>query len=37
MIVVFPANIVANFFKIKHREFFEIENEEERKNVSVKF
>jgi LemA protein len=37
MIVVFPANIVANFFKIKHREFFEIENDEERKNVSVKF
>lgn len=34
---VFPTNLIAGMFKFKAREFFEIENEEERKNVQVKF
>ncbi len=37
MIVVFPTNIVANFLKLKKREFFEVENETERQNVKVDF
>jgi LemA protein len=37
MIVVFPTNIIANFLGISKREFFEIENEEERKDVKAKF
>lgn len=36
-IVVFPNNFIANFFGIKRREFFEIENSEERENVKVDF
>lgn len=34
---VFPTNIIANMFAFKKAEFFEIENEEEKKNVEVKF
>ena len=37
MIVVFPNNILAGMFNIKSREFFEVESEEERKNVKVDF
>jgi LemA protein len=33
----FPSNIVANLFKFKKRDFFEIENPEEKEAVSVKF
>lgn len=33
----FPSNIVANVFGFKAAEFFEIEGEEERKPVEVKF
>ncbi|MBW3022503.1 LemA family protein, partial [Candidatus Woesearchaeota archaeon] len=33
----FPSNIVANMFKFKENEFFEIESKEERKAVKVKF
>lgn len=32
-----PSNIVAGMFKFTKREFFEIEDEKERENVSVKF
>lgn len=34
---VFPNNIIAGMFGFKNKEFFEIENEEERKNVQVNF
>ncbi|MBU1018736.1 MAG: LemA family protein [Patescibacteria group bacterium] len=34
---VFPKNIIAGMFAFKKREFFEVENEEERKNVKVEF
>lgn len=34
---VFPNNLIAGFLGFKKFEFFEIENEEERKNVEVKF
>lgn len=34
---VFPANMVANMLGFKAREFFEIEDEAERKNIQVKF
>lgn len=34
---VFPSNIVAKMFNFKSAEFFEIEGEEERKPVEVKF
>ncbi len=33
----FPSNVVANLFKFKKRDFFEIENPEEKEAVSVKF
>jgi len=33
----FPTNILAGMFNFKEQEFFEVENEEVRKNVSVKF
>jgi len=33
----FPANIIAGIFNFQETEFFEVENEEVRKNVSVKF
>lgn len=33
----FPRNIVASMFGFKERTFFEVGNEEERKNVEVKF
>ena len=36
-IEVFPNNIIANSLKFTKKEFFEIENKEERKNVEVKF
>ncbi len=36
-LLVFPTNIVGNLLGFKAREFFEIENEAERKNVEVKF
>ena len=37
LIETFPANIVANMFKFMKREFFEIENEEEKQAVKVEF
>ncbi|MBD3248027.1 LemA family protein [Candidatus Falkowbacteria bacterium] len=36
-IQIFPSNIIANMLGFKNREFFEVENEEERKNVDVSF
>jgi LemA protein len=36
-IEVFPNNFIANSFNFKKKEFFEIENEEERENVKVSF
>lgn len=36
-IVVFPNNIIAGFLNLKKRSFFEVEGEEERKNVKVDF
>jgi len=33
----FPSNIIANVFKFMKEEFFELENEEEKKNVEVSF
>ncbi len=36
-IQVFPKNIIAGMFKFEKREFFEIEDEEERKNIKVDF
>lgn len=33
----FPTNILAGMFNFKEHEFFEVENEEARKNVNVKF
>ncbi len=33
----FPSSIVANLFKFMKEEFFELENEEEKKNVEVSF
>lgn len=37
LIETFPSNIVANKFQFQKAEFFEIENEEERKVPGVKF
>lgn len=37
LIVVFPTNIIAGFFKIKQREFFEIADSAERENIKVSF
>lgn len=37
MIVVFPNNVLAGFFNIKSREFFEIADAAERQNVKVSF
>jgi len=34
---IFPTNMIGNMLGFKSREYFEIENEEERKNVNVKF
>ena len=34
---VFPSNIIANLFGFKHREFFQVAAEEQRKAVKVKF
>ncbi len=34
---VFPTNMISNMFGFKKAEFFEIENEAEKKNVEVKF
>lgn len=34
---VFPTNLIANVFKFTKRDFFEMENEAERANPSVKF
>ncbi len=36
-LVVFPNNIIANYLGLKKREFFVVDNEEERKNVKVDF
>jgi len=36
-IQVFPNNMVAGWLKFKKYDFFEVENEEERKNIEVKF
>lgn len=36
-IEIFPNNLIANNLGFKQREFFEIENKEERENVKVKF
>ncbi len=36
-IAVFPASLIAGMLGFKAREFFEVENEEERKNVKVSF
>jgi LemA protein len=36
-IQTFPNNIIAGWLKFSERKFFEIENEEERKNVKVEF
>lgn len=36
-IAVFPANLIAGMLGFNPREFFEVENEEERKNVKVDF
>lgn len=36
-IQTFPANLIAGMLGFKTREFFEVENEEERKNVKVDF
>ena len=37
LLSLFPANIVANIFNFKKRDFFAITNSEERKNVKVSF
>lgn len=34
---MFPSNIVANVFKFKKEEFFELEETEQKQNVSVRF
>jgi len=34
---IFPTNVLAGMLGFKSRDYFEIENEEERKNVDVKF
>lgn len=34
---IFPTNLMAGMLGFKRREFFEVEEEEERKNVEVKF
>jgi LemA protein len=36
-IQTFPNNIIAGWLKFTDRKFFEVENEEERQNVEVKF
>lgn len=36
-IQTFPNNIIAGWLKFSERKYFEIENEEERENVEVKF
>ena len=36
-IQTFPSNIVANFFKFKIRDFFEVEKPEEKESVKVNF
>jgi len=33
----FPSNVIANMFAFKKKEFFELEDEKERKNVKVSF
>ena len=33
----FPSSIIANIFKFKAEEFFELENEKEKENVEVSF
>lgn len=34
---VFPTNLIAKMFNFKSEEFFEVENEEEKENIKVKF
>ncbi len=36
-IQVFPSNIIASMLNFKAREFFEVENEEEKENIDVNF
>ncbi len=36
-IEMFPSNIIAGFMKMEKRKFFELDSEEERKNVKVQF
>ncbi len=36
-IEMFPSNIIANFFKFEKGQFFNIDNEEEKKSVKVSF
>jgi LemA protein len=36
-IQTFPSNIIANLFNFKEQKFFEVENEEEKEPVKVKF
>ncbi len=36
-LLVFPANLLAGILGFKKRDFFEVENAEERKNVKVEF
>ena len=37
IVEMFPSNIIANMFKFKQAEFFEITNEEEKETPQVKF
>lgn len=34
---VFPSNLIAKWFKFQEKPFYEVDNEEERKNVKVQF
>ncbi|HIV01471.1 MAG TPA: LemA family protein [Candidatus Caccopulliclostridium gallistercoris] len=34
---VFPSNLIAKWFKFEEKPFYEVDNEEERKNVKVQF
>ncbi|MBO5328795.1 MAG: LemA family protein [Clostridia bacterium] len=34
---MFPTNLIANFMKLEELKYFELDNEEERKNVKVSF
>lgn len=34
---MFPGNLIANIFHFQRKPLFEVENEQERQNVEVKF